>query len=74
MPPSISRSRDTAPHDCSSLGALEEDIHTVAREWFGRDAHESVDTVIELTSAVTEFRETIEASARKILIHGVVFR
>jgi hypothetical protein len=35
---------DTTPlYDRSSLGAIEEDIRTVARVWFDHDAHESVE-------------------------------
>jgi IS4 transposase len=33
-------------YDRSSLAALREDIHTVAREWFDHDAHESVDQFV----------------------------
>lgn len=33
-------------YDRSSLTALKEDIHTVAREWFDHDAHESVDQFV----------------------------
>src|SRR6056297_2711316 len=38
---------DSTPlYDRSSLAALKEDIHTVAREWFDHDAHESVDQFV----------------------------
>ena len=36
----------TQLYDRSSLAALREDIHTVAREWFDHDAHESVDQFV----------------------------
>ena len=36
----------TQLYDRSSLGALKEDIHTVARKWFDHDAHESVDQFV----------------------------
>jgi hypothetical protein len=36
----------TQLYDRSSPAALREDIHTVAREWFDHDAHESVDQFV----------------------------
>ncbi|MFC7076852.1 hypothetical protein [Haloarcula halophila] len=36
----------TQLYDRSSLAALREDIHTVAREWLDHDAHESVDQFV----------------------------
>ena len=36
----------TQLYDRSSLAALREDIHTVAREWFDHDAHESLDQFV----------------------------
>ena len=36
----------TQLYDRSSLAQLKENIHTVAREWFDHDAHESVDQFV----------------------------
>lgn len=49
---------DTTPlYDRSSLGALEEDVRTVARVWFKHDAHESVERfVTDLPIAYFEFK------------------
>jgi hypothetical protein len=46
----------TALYDRSSLGALEEDVRTVAGVWFDHDAHESLaEFVCQLPLAHVEF-------------------
>ncbi|GAA0251095.1 hypothetical protein GCM10009000_079390 [Halobacterium noricense] len=47
----------TPLYDRSSLGALEEDVRTVAKVWFEHDAHKSVERFVsDLPLAYVEFR------------------